>query len=173
MKVIFLDIDGVLNTSKTFKDNYIYFKETGIRRLNIDEERVKILSNIINKTGAKIVISGILRINLFKGRNGFVTSDQHTQGLLDLFDKYDIEIYDVTPVDKDRIRQNEINYYLSLNEVEEFVILDDNSQDLTDFIDKELVKTNFFERDGQSGLSNEHLDIIVNKLNNKKLIKKL
>ena len=173
MKVIFLDIDGVLNTSKTFKDNYKYYKETGIRRINIDEHRVKILSEIVNKTEAKIVISGTLRIHLFKGNNGFITVNQHTQELLDLFDEYGIKIYDITSIDKDRIRQNEINTYLSLNEVEEFIIIDDDSQDLTDFIDNELIKPNYFEKDGKAGLCEEHIDIIVNKLNNKKLIKKL
>lgn len=173
MKVIFLDIDGVLNTSKTFKDNHIYFKETGIRRINIDEERVKILADIVNKTGTKIVISGTLRMHLFSGSNGFITPNETAQGLLDLFNKYGIKVYDVTPVDKDRIRQNEINLYLSLNKVDSFVIIDDDSQDLTDFIDNELVKTNYFEKDGKAGLCSEHIDIIVNKLNNKKLIKKL
>lgn len=40
MKVIFLDVDGVLNTQQTFMKIYEEWKKTGERRTEIDLERV-------------------------------------------------------------------------------------------------------------------------------------
>ena len=65
MKVIFLDIDGVLNTYQTFIDIYLEYKKTKIRRLEIDGDKVSLLSEIINLTGSKIVLSSSWRHSFF------------------------------------------------------------------------------------------------------------
>ena len=44
MKVIFLDVDGVLNTEETFERNYQEYLKTGIRKEPIDEFRVKTIN---------------------------------------------------------------------------------------------------------------------------------
>ena len=57
MKVIFLDVDGVLNTSKTFIERKEKHDKTGIWDLEIDEFRVEYLKQIIDATDAKVVLS--------------------------------------------------------------------------------------------------------------------
>ena len=48
-KVIFLDVDGVLNTSYTkYRDEVL------------DDFRLDYLAKIVNKTGAKVILSPIL-----------------------------------------------------------------------------------------------------------------
>jgi len=59
MKIIFLDIDGVLNSELT---NYSKEYPDGPKGSSfIDENLVTILNNIIEKTGAKIVLSSSWR----------------------------------------------------------------------------------------------------------------
>lgn len=73
MKVIFLDIDGVLNGYSWF-DHYIRFR-SGLNKLlwkyelfhkyrsyfDVKERYVKNLAKIVHKTGAKVVISSSWR----------------------------------------------------------------------------------------------------------------
>lgn len=66
MKVIFLDIDGVLNTARTFRRQHKIWKETGERGLEIDEFRVFYLQKIVEQTGAIIVLSSSWRNFLLK-----------------------------------------------------------------------------------------------------------
>ena len=174
MKVIFLDIDGVLNTTDTFQENHFFWKKTGIHRPNIDEFRVKILKDIIEEIGAKIVISSTLKSSLTRINNEFVSVDYDRDaiGLLEIFKKYNLEIYDITYKRNTGNRQKEIKRWLENNDVECFVVIDDNTGDLSDFIGKELVKTNYFKKDGIYGLCECHKELVINKLNQKVLIKK-
>lgn len=48
MKVIFLDIDGVLNSSKTVDRNFDYPE--------LDPRNLAVLQKIVNKTGAVLVL---------------------------------------------------------------------------------------------------------------------
>ena len=67
--------------------------------------------------------------------------------LLDLFDKYDIEIYDYTPILSSRKRENEIMAWLFRNpQVNKFIILDDENVDLQCFIGDRLVQTSSVPR---------------------------
>lgn len=167
MKVIFLDIDGVLNTSDTFKQVYNEYKLTGIRKVALDEDKIKILSYIVKETNSKIVLSSTWRFGFKKDKDILISIEERATELKKLFDKYDIEIYDITPRDSQSIRQNEIKEWLTYNtDIDSFVIIDDESADLTDFIDNELIQTKF------SGLCSDHIETIINILNNyKKLIK--
>ena len=63
MKVIFLDIDGVLNTSQTFIEIDNEFIKTGKRRIEIDLDRVELLKEIVDATGAVIVLSSSWRLS--------------------------------------------------------------------------------------------------------------
>ena len=63
--------------------------------------------------------------------------------LVDLLDKYSIEVIDITPKSPDGSRDKEILEWLSKHEdeVENFAILDDERFDLECFVDSNLVQT--------------------------------
>ena len=120
MKVIFLDIDGVLNS-----DEYIdRAKNTqGIER-HIDIEKVKLLKKAINETDAKTVLTSSWR------------NSKDIGPLRELLAKYEI-YFDVTPfINWERgleIKQ----WLLEHNRVEDYIILDD---EIYDSFDKEMLR---------------------------------
>ena len=74
MKIIFLDVDGVLNTSETFRRRRIEYEKTKKWNVEIDLDRVARLKYIINMTGAKVVLSSSWRLmGKFKD-NKFITA---------------------------------------------------------------------------------------------------
>ena len=172
MKIIFLDIDGVLNTSKTFEEIYNESKLTGVRRIPIDESKVKLLSYVISKTNAKIVLTSIWKLDYKKENNILIPTSDYTITLDKILNKYGIKIYDITPIDKNRIRQNEINMWLEgHHDIDDFVIIDDEISNLNNIEENKLIKTNFFEVNNCSGFCQCHASEIINLFNNKKLVK--
>lgn len=139
MKVIFLDMDGVLNTEQTFMDIHKEWKETGKRRAEVDEWRVKLLGDLVKDTGAIVIMSSTWRGGWIPPLNG------KTKEANDIFEKYGVEIYDITPsIYRNGIswREDEINYWLSRHPcVEAFVIFDDELFDLTSYKDTNLIRT--------------------------------
>lgn len=159
MKVIFLDIDGVLNTSQTFIDNYNTYHKTGIKRIEIDLDKLNLLKEIVNQTGAVIVLSSSWRF-FGKMENGkFIPLNEKMATLIKLFNDYGLSIYDVTPQDKYGIRQNEIFKWLEGKNVDKFIIFDDDYNDLPNFLNKELIKTTF-----TTGLTENNMTEAINKL---------
>ena len=179
MKIIFLDIDGVLNTSKTFEDIYFENKNTGVFRIEIDEFRVAFLKEIVDLTGANIVLTASMRGCLKKQNGVIVGINNQGQQLLEIFSKYNLEIFDITPTDKKSSRKNEILMWLHYNgDVESFLILDDEIGDLDIFIDNGLlhIRNNIEEFNANNnGLCGHHIDTAVSILNEKqeKNIKKV
>ena len=172
MKVIFLDIDGVLNTSQTFVDIHNEYKKTGIRRIEIDINRLILLKKIVEQTGAVIVLSSSLR-KFGKMENGTcIPLNEKMADLIKLLKNYGLNIYDITPIDAKGNRQNEIDSWLKDKNVESFIILDDCSSDLKRFVNKELIKTNFTINnemneniDTCAGLCEHHVIEAIKKLN--------
>lgn len=123
MKVIFLDVDGVLNSAQ---DGYSI-------RLRTDSH-LKLLQRIIKETGAKIVLSSSWRI-------GFTPASRN---LLARFKEYGLELMDCTPELPGSCRGDEIRQWLTDNvynyDIENFVILDDEAN-MAEFTDKNLVQT--------------------------------
>lgn len=190
-KIIFLDIDGVLNGynfftmfgwrlvclthSKKLKEKYRDFCEP----FGIHERKVKRLSKIVEKTNAKIVLSSSWRKAIIKYDidKMDVDDDNPIKQLLLLFKKYNIEIIGSTPRDVDGVRQNEIDSYLYNNytDIESFVILDDESFDLKRFVGKELVLTSSKKVkmitghwSDNTGLKNKHVRKAIKILNERK-----
>lgn len=145
MKIIFLDIDGVLNGYGfgdylgwklvcLFKNKYI---KNLYRRITdpcgVHESKVKRLSKIIRKTNAKVVMSSSWRHGWWKCPYEDMFSDQ--KKLTDLFKKYNIEVIDITPNSVNGKRDAEILQWLSKHEdeVENFIILDDENSFLRAF----------------------------------------
>lgn len=122
MKVIFLDVDGVLNSDEYF-DKTKSLNMQGIEE-DIDIEKIKLLKKAINETGARVVLSSSWRYT----RNG--------QQLKELLSNYQIYV-DSTPFIQNK-RGLEIKQWLLENQnVEDFVILDD---EIFDSYDDELIK---------------------------------
>lgn len=158
-KIIFLDIDGVLNSID-------YFEHTkhckGYSEIN--PKKVKLLKEIVDRTGAEIVLSSTWR-DLAKRKD----EPEHPMYmyLTDTLREYGMEIIDHTPyIGQDRPK--EIKAWLDTQPDKDirFVSLDDDypQHEYDEVgIGNCLVKTSFYEKDG--GLRWEHVEKAVEILN--------
>jgi hypothetical protein len=149
MKVIFLDIDGVLNgynkwtllgwqivsklKLKVFKDLY----KTITDPTGIHERRVKLLAVLVHATKAKVVLSSSRR-NAF-WNVPYEEQSKDIKKLTDLFNKYKIDVIGITPKIPDSKRDFEIIKWLAehTKDVSNFVILDDENTFMRAFWDDE------------------------------------
>ena len=121
MKVIFLDVDGVLNEENWMLNNTPW----------IDENKLKLLSSLCKKTKAKIVLSTNWRDIWFEPM--FMNSKGNGINLAHkLFKKYKLDVIGVTP--SLGMRESEILTYLSDNDFDSYVVFDDNKLNLPHFI---------------------------------------
>lgn len=120
MKVLFLDIDGVLNNNHTL--------ERFEGALGIDPAMVKSLKFILYQTKAKVVLSSTWRL--------YPSAKAEVERVLAPY-----EVIDVTPDNNGLTsRGTEIQQWLDAHpEVERYAILDDNE----DFLEHQ--KPNFFQ----------------------------
>jgi len=151
MKVIFLDIDGVLNSEQFYidRDHSPKAKKMWTKTSHIDAKAVDILNQITNKTDAKIVVSSAWRV----GRT--------TEELQILLKSVGVtgEVIDRTKATSfDGIRGEEIQEWISRNKCDSFVILDDES-DMGDLMHR-LIKT-----DWKIGLLPEHVQQVIELFN--------
>lgn len=180
MKIIFLDIDGVLNTSLTFKRIQQEYDKNKIYHIEIDKFRLEYLKNIIDNTSAKIVLSSSWKLFFYKDEKGIIPTIQKTFILNQLLKKYGLEIFDLTPIDTNGCREKEIEMWLNENEnIENFIIIDDNLKDLSKIYTEHLIKTKFTLENASDktientcGLCNEHVVKAISILN-KNYVKKL
>ena len=135
MKIIFLDIDGVLNSSKyepkTINNQFRF----------IDETRMPLLKEIVDKTGAQIVLSSTWRDCWNKDYN---LCDNDGKYLTNLFKKYGLTILDTTLVTPNYYqRPKEISVYIAdaKYNIENYVVIDDDEFDWGYHSDR-VVKTN-------------------------------
>ena len=162
MKIIFLDVDGELTYS-----NY-QNRETA----NIDIEKVKLLKEICDKTNAKVVISSI-----WKGTEYYTPKIYYV--IREILSKNHIEVLGDTPYLKAEIvgimpktirlgedldikckygtgRAAEIQKWISEHDIEDFVILDDENWQWSDYgYENNWVRPTWF---GNGGLKREHVD---------------
>lgn len=155
MKVIFLDIDGVLNSDEYF-DKIEKLNIQGIQS-EIDVEKIKLLKRALDETGAKVVLSSSWR---------YTRKVQNLKELLANFEIYT----ESTPYIHGK-RGLEIKQWLLDNpEVEDFVILDD---EIFESYDEELLKKLIKISNGNGynfgeGLLPKDIDKIIEKLGKKK-----
>lgn len=153
MKVIFTDVDGVLNEDTTPT-------RTQSRVIFIDEEKLLRLKRIVDATGAKIVLSSTWRYDRDDPKyNGDFLE------LREAFHNVGLDFYDFTPIDAIGIRRGmEIRAWLGLHrgEVDRFIILDD---ELFDFEERgllpRLVKTVFWDGGLTEELTQEAIDLLM------------
>jgi len=160
MNIVFLDIDGVLNTH-----NYLVkqVEQDGINsyqaQFNFCPDSLKNLKQIVEETDAKIIISSTWRIS-FK----CAYDDPHRKfwkAIMKNLASIGIHkrVIGITPSLNDtRIRGEEIKSWLSNNQVDNFVIIDDDS-DMADLM-SHLAKCNWSD-----GITKEVKDKAINILN--------
>ena len=135
MKIIFLDIDGVLN-SKAYD-----YKRNWNEQTYIDETRLPLLKKIVDETGARIVLSSTWREHWEKQSE---KCDGDGIYMNNTFQKFGLEIYDKTPyLGLSADRPEEIKAWLECAEepIESFVIIDDYRYGWGSLADN-FVKTN-------------------------------
>ncbi|WP_297421829.1 HAD domain-containing protein [Clostridium sp.] len=159
MKVIFLDIDGVLNSEKFLRNN---------PGQAIDKNSVSILKNIVDKTGAIIVMSSGWRLWF---DDNMMPQDGYSQCLYDILCEFHIKLFGKTPdfsTEEIRTRKTfsnvkatEINAWLNAHEivVDKYVVIDD--LDLkNEEINAHLVRIN-----GQVGITENDAVRIIDIIN--------
>lgn len=140
MKVIFLDVDGVLNDWNTTTRNPDKF-------LGVDQDKCQMLRDIVAATGAKIVLSSAWR--LMPNVLDYLWAECGPE----------IECVGATPYLLGEERGQEIQDWLAVHpEVDSFVILDDRT-DMSD-LGNYLVHTN-----DAVGLTDENVETAIKILN--------
>jgi hypothetical protein len=156
MKILFLDVDNVLNDD--FTSDYVIFD--GNKYNGLDTDKIERLNQIIEATGAKIVLSSSWReddrfVDYLKERMGKVNP-----ALPDLI----IGETDIIPTFGRSVRHEEIQRWINKNakklDVERFVILDDISSEGLRSFGKSFVLTKMC-----MGLTDEIADQCIQVLN--------
>lgn len=150
MKVIFLDVDGVLNSN----DYIEYTSKNNVKGIleEIDPKKIDMLKQVLNITGAKIVVSSSWR-NIRK-----------FEKLRELFFLYGIRLDEKTPLIGNN-RGLEIKQYLKEHaNIEQYIILDD---EVFDSFDEELTNNLILTKEDQNdtsygeGLQLRHINQII------------
>jgi hypothetical protein len=124
MKVIFLDVDGVLNSEESRKD---YNHDESWMWNEVAFSHLKLLKEIVDKTGAEIILSSSWRLYhpLHTGEKRI--TDPLMNVLIDKMSSLNLSIKDVTPDLCGSWRGREIEKWLNDHpQVEKYVILDDD-----------------------------------------------
>lgn len=173
MKIIFLDVDGVLTYDGSGTSD----------SMGLDVSRIRLLRKIVDETGAKIVLSsswkhGYSKINGAK-REFYKTLERHLAVC-------GLEIYDITDNIKSEFpdgysdiedvdihckfgtgRGAEVHRWIQENRPESYVILDDENYDWDLYsMDKNWVQPSWYDPDG--GLHPEHVQQAISILQSTK-----
>lgn len=142
-KIIFLDVDGVLNSEQ---DGFSTDLET--------DKHLKLLEQLVKETNADIVLSSSWRM-------GFGRSFSLSNTLISRLKEHGLSILDVTPEREDGNRGLEIKEWLDKNPVKDILVLDDEEFDIGNIFLNNFVKTN-----NEIGLQEEDVKKGIKILNN-------
>lgn len=150
MKVIFLDIDGVLNCYTT--------KERINGILFVDPRKIAMLKEIVDATGANIVLSSTWRL----GRLAQGAARQEFDALVEEMVKFGLSFYGYTPSLPCGYRGDEIAEWIikesEKNTIDRFVILDDDG-------DLKPYKSRWIQTTWEKGLNQKHVRRAIKMLN--------
>lgn len=161
MKVLFLDIDGVLNCMyPSPSPDYPEWVDLEEWRYGFNPELVARLRYVIANTDCKIVISSSWRHHTsyapYQNRNWREVLAEKLRRGMDVF-------AGETGYDQEGKRGREIKQWLSEHEVESWCVVDDETVDIEPYLDSEhIVKT-----DMKVGLTMDDARRIMEVLNNK------
>lgn len=160
MKVIFLDIDGVMNGSDEIVDLIKNHGKNGIEATFPTDTKCKLLKQLIDETGAKIVLSSTWRLHSSSIRDLDAVFKPHDLHLFDrtchqvTANKFIGTVYEgVAPVQTYKYHEHSDTiigdrgaeialWLLEHKDVTNFVILDDESFDIKNWFPNNIVKTN-------------------------------
>jgi hypothetical protein len=157
MKVIFLDIDGVIN-SKAFLENNRPFK--------IDRENVLLLKELIEKTGAVLVLSSGWKSYFDKNMNPVSEEAVYLENTLN---DYGIKLYDKTPdfstlkirLNKEfsKVKAREIKAWLKCRtDIENYIIIDDL------LLNDEKIDNRLLRTDNTVGITKSDIEMAIHML---------
>lgn len=134
MKIIFLDIDGVVNCISTKV-------RAPSKVVGVEQRLISRIKQIVEATGAKLVLSSTWRQDWFYEHMG----GNDWPYLRDEFAKQNLYFIDHTPLHKDRNRGREIQDWLENTsyDVTSYVIIDDEMYDIRDLHKGHMVKTSY------------------------------
>lgn len=138
-KILFLDVDGVLNCINRWK---------GPHGKDLDTVCLDNLKSIVANTDCQIVLSSTWRILI----------ETYTD-LVDTFKLHNLSIMDKTPQYVGKWRADDINEWLANNPTDKFAILDD---------DRDAgfgLEEHFFKTSAKEGLTKEIADKVIQHLN--------
>lgn len=139
--IIFLDVDGVLNTD--------YTTEECCGFIGIEDNKVSLLAKLVDNFNAKVVLSSTWREE-WDSKIG--------EYLREKLDKYGITISAMTPMIHHRKRCIEIEEWLESNNVDRIIILDDEDFSWSNYkLEKYWVETSPYK-----GLTMDIVDDIIN-----------
>lgn len=154
MKVIFLDFDGVISTYE--------------KCWRLDENKLRLIKEIIDNTKAKIVVSSSWKV-------GFHDVDSFADSLYNrsrnkeiitsnIFEWFANNIYDITD-NNGSLRGDEIQRWIDNHEedINSYVILDDDD----DFNDDQLF--HFIQTDTYEGITEREVKLSIKLLNKEKI----
>lgn len=151
--LLFLDVDGVLNTSNSFNTKY-----------EIHEENIEMLGLLIDKLlkcgyTSKVILTSTWRLGF---EPDFTKCSPQIQRLISKLAKVNIKISGITPIYKGKTRDVEIIRYIRGYELENenftHIILDD---DISVFDRVALKELNFFQVNQHTGLTKKDVDKII------------
>ena len=169
-KVIFLDVDGVLNSNRTLYED-----------ISLEDDLILNLKELVDKTGAKIILSSSWRLSTEAvsmlmdklDKFGLVISGMTCDGVdLDWLKKYEFDVtkkYLDTKFDYDENRQIKITHdrgaeifkWLHDHDDCAYVILDDEIEDIKPYFSESvIVKTSY-----KTGLTKEDVKKAIQILN--------
>lgn len=151
MKVIFLDVDGVLNSKDWLENNRVRTENS------VNPEKVKLLAEIVQKTNAEVVLSSTWR---------YISEHPMFMYLSDMLGQNGIKIHSLTPkLDGDRPKEIKAWIEKQTEEIQFVSIEDDFS--FADYkkygIESRLIKTDFWGTNG--GLQKKHVNKVIQLLN--------
>ena len=159
-KVLFLDIDGVLNCTFPTPSDECEWVDLDEWRYGFNPQLVARLRYVIANTGCKIVVSSSWRHHVSYAP--YEPSENWRDVLARKLGKTRGQAFaGETGRDPQGKRGREIHQWLEDHQVDSFCVVDDETSDITPFVDnRKIVKT-----DMQRGLTKEDADGIIEILN--------
>lgn len=162
MNYIFLDIDGVMNNRRDWMSKVDNKAEQFHDHRMFCDEAWQLLSDTCKKVNASVILSSSWRIGLTYDENDKVIARDNSchlsTKLIEYFNKYNIKLVGITVNNWSDRGQQIMKYVMDHLEIEDdFVVIDDESFDIREYVSEDqFIKTEF-----ETGLLSEHCDKIL------------